>query len=116
MIENALTEIGVKNVEVIYSNKDIEDLPSWDKVASCRIYKLHGDYKRGNVKNTIAEVNKLDSLIAKDFQYIIDRHGLIVIGYSGRDEGVMNHLFKRKAIDYPIYWQYRKAIPTDPCL
>lgn len=113
LIERALVEIGISNFDVIYSDEDLKQKPSWDKESTCRIYKLHGDYQRGNVKNTISEVRKLTSLIAKDFQYIIDRHGLIVLGYSGRDEGIMNHFLKRKPDDYPIYWQYRKAIPTD---
>jgi hypothetical protein len=105
LIEKAVDELGVK-YDVIYSDDVLSHSRSWDKIDSCRIYKLHGDYKAGKVRNTYKELESLDPKIAEDFQYIIDRHGLIVIGYSGRDEGVMKHFIDRKPDAYPFYWQY----------
>jgi hypothetical protein len=105
LIEKAVDELGVK-YDVIYSDDVLSHSRSWDKIDSCRIYKLHGDYKAGKVSITYKELESLDPKIAEDFQYIIDRHGLIVIGYSGRDEGVMKHFIDRKPDAYPFYWQY----------
>ena len=99
--------------DVIYSDDILLGTKSWDKVETCRIYKLHGDYKIGKVRNTVTELKDLDPFISDDFQYIIDRHGLIVIGYSGRDEGIMNHFLERKPYAYPFYWQYRKTSPKE---
>lgn len=107
LVEKALEEMNL-DYDVIYSDDILSATKSWDKVETCRVYKLHGDYNTGKVRNTITELRELDPLIAEDFQYIIDRHGLIVIGYAGRDEGVMNHFLKRKPYAYPFYWQYRK--------
>jgi len=90
LIEKALDEMSL-DYDVIYSDDILSETKSWDKVKTCRLYKLHGDYKIGRVRNTINELKKLDTLISEDFQYIINRHGLIVTGYAGRDEGVMNH-------------------------
>jgi len=110
-LEKALDELDI-DYDVIFSDDILDKTKSWDKVKECRIYKLHGDYKTGKVRNTLSELKTLEPKIAEDFQYIIDRHGLIVIGYSGRDEGVMQHLLQRKPYSYPIYWQFRK-MPTD---
>jgi hypothetical protein len=112
LIEKALDELNL-DYDVIYSDDILLGTKSWDKVETCRIYKLHGDYKTGRIRNTITELKALDPIIADDFQYIIDRHGLIVIGYSGRDEGVMNHFLKRKPYSYPFYWQYRNQPPQN---
>lgn len=93
LIEKALDELGV-GYDVIFSDHILAGSKSWDKVKTCRIYKMHGDYKTGKVKNTINELKQLDPGMSDDFQYIIDRHGLIVIGYAGRDEGIMAHFLK----------------------
>ena len=106
LIEKSLDEYGI-NYDVIFSDDILEKSKSWDKVTQCRVYKLHGDYKAGGLRNTDSELKSLDQLIGEDFQYIIDRHGMIVIGYSGRDAGVMEHILKRKPYAYPIYWQIR---------
>lgn len=106
LIEKSLDEYGI-NYDVIFSDDILEKSKSWDKVTQCRVYKLHGDYKAGGLRNTDSELKTLDPSMSEDFQYIIDRHGMIVIGYSGRDAGVMEHILKRKPYAYPIYWQIR---------
>ena len=105
LLEKALEEYNIE-FDTIYSDDVLESTKSWDKVTKCRIYKLHGDYKAGKIRNTSQELKKLDQKISEDFQYIIDRHGLIVVGYAGRDEAIMNHLHKRNPFHYPVYWQY----------
>jgi hypothetical protein len=105
LIEKALDDINI-DYDVIYTDDILEKSKSWDKVNHCRIYKLHGDYKSGGIRNTYNELKSLDKKIADDFQYIIDRHGLIVIGYAGRDEGILRHFMDRYPYSYPFYWQY----------
>lgn len=110
LIEKALDELGI-DYDVIFSDDILAGSKSWDKVKTCRIYKMHGDYKTGKVKNTINELKQVDPGMSDDFQYIIDRHGLVVIGYAGRDEGIMTHFLKRKPFHYPFYWQYVNRPP-----
>ncbi|MDP8202318.1 MAG: SIR2 family protein [Candidatus Tenebribacter burtonii] len=106
LIEKALDEINI-DYDVIFSDDILEKTKSWDKVKTCRIYKLHGDYKTGKIRNTVKELETLDRKISDDFQYIIDRHGIVVIGYAGRDKAIMDHFMIRKPYAYPFYWQYR---------
>lgn len=107
LTEKALEEYGI-DYDVMFSDDILAKSKSWDKVHQCRIYKLHGDYKVGAIKNTDSELKYLDSKMGEDFQYIIDRHGIIFVGYSGRDVGVMNHILNRNPYPYPIYWQYKE--------
>ena len=56
------------------------------------IIKLHGDFKYGDLKNTEEELREQDETFRKKLiEYLGDKH-LIVIGYSGRDQSLMNAL------------------------
>ncbi len=112
LLEKALDELNVP-YDVIFSDDILRASKSWDKVKTCRIYKLHGDYKTGRIRNTIPELERLDPAICEDFKYIIDRHGLVVIGYAGRDKGVMECFADRKPYHYPFYWQYVSKPPNN---
>ena len=58
------------------------------------IIKLHGDFKYGDLKNTTDELqNQDDVLRSKMIEYLSDKN-LIVIGYSGRDNSLMESLKK----------------------
>lgn len=113
LIEKALDELGINDYDVISNDDQLNESYSWDKVNTCRIYKLHGDYRSGKIRNTIEEVKELSPAISEDFQYIINRHGMITIGYAGRDEGVMGHFLNRAPFPYPFYWQYKTYPSTD---
>lgn len=73
--------------------------------------KLHGDFRSQQLKNTTDELRQQDQRLR---QVLVDecrRGGLIVAGYSGRDDSVMDVL--EEALDrdgaYPfgLYWLHR---------
>lgn len=80
--------------------------------SNCWILKLHGDYKRLNIKNTNKELEKLEDNIEKEFQEILDRFGIVMVGYSGSDRGVMT-CFKKRDSKYTLYWLARDKINDD---
>lgn len=56
------------------------------------VIKLHGDFKYGEIKNTEEELKSQDAVFRqKMIEYLADKH-LIVFGYSGRDQSIMNTL------------------------
>jgi NAD-dependent SIR2 family protein deacetylase len=56
------------------------------------LVKLHGDYKFGPLKNTSPELQRQDETFRqKLIDYLNDKH-LIVFGYSGRDDSVLEAL------------------------
>lgn len=72
------------------------------------LVKLHGDFQSRRLKNTADELVKQDERLRRCLIETCKRFGIIVIGYSGRDNSVMEAL--EQAIDegrgYPsgLFW------------
>ncbi|HZR34783.1 MAG TPA: SIR2 family protein [Nevskia sp.] len=54
--------------------------------------KLHGDYQSIELKNTAGELKSQDSRMRSVLSNACGRFGLVVVGYSGRDDSVMEAL------------------------
>lgn len=72
------------------------------------VVKLHGDYQSVELKNTDDELQSQDASLRLVLTESLRRFGLVVAGYSGRDESVMKALFDvlHEPHRYPggIYW------------
>jgi hypothetical protein len=111
LIEKALDLEGLNDkYSVISTNDQARNSDSWDKVEFCRVYKIHGDKDQGPIRNSPKELEKLDEYLERDFQELINRHGVIILGYAGEDEGVIRCFERREYHRYPIYWQYRTDV------
>jgi hypothetical protein len=75
--------------------------------------KIHGDYQSVELKNTPDELASQDREMRNVFTTACGRFGLIVVGYSGRDQSVMNAMMDalRTPGPYPagIVWACRSA-------
>jgi hypothetical protein len=60
--------------------------------ASPVLVKLHGDYRYDKLQNTEEELKSLDDELRKYLLQACKENGLVVVGYSGRDESVMSSL------------------------
>jgi hypothetical protein len=84
------------------------------------IGKMHGDFQSRRLKNTSQELQSQDFEIRRAFTESCRRYGLIVVGYSGRDESIMAAL--EEAIDgghgYPggLFWFQRVDSPLFPAV
>lgn len=56
------------------------------------LLKLHGDFKESRLKNTTAELRRQYETLRAALIECAYRFGLIVVGYSGRDDSVMESL------------------------
>jgi len=81
------------------------------------IVKLHGDFQSRSLKNTATELRAPDVTLRHSLVEACGRYGLIVVGYSGRDESVMDALEAAigEGSGYPagLFWLHR---PDYPCL
>ncbi|MFD0913895.1 SIR2 family protein [Methylophilus luteus] len=72
------------------------------------LVKLHGDYQSTQIKNTASELAQQDQRLLEVFKTTLEMHGLIVVGYSGRDHSIMNALSSvlESKSHFPngIYW------------
>ncbi|HHT9124617.1 MAG TPA: SIR2 family protein [Candidatus Brocadiia bacterium] len=107
LMEKALDAIEVK-YDVVSSPAELKVLKAREH-SPCRVLKLHGDYQSGEIKNTEKELVRLEPKIEKEFKEILNRYGIVVIGYSGQDEGVMRCLEKRNS-KYTLYWLKKENI------
>lgn len=75
------------------------------------IVKLHGDYLYDNLRNTAAETGAkaLDEAMKDALQQTVEEYGLVVVGYSGEDESIMNPLIEADLSEYGIYWCTRDS-------
>lgn len=55
-------------------------------------FKIHGDFRSRRLKNTTDELREQDQQLRTALVDACRRYGLIVAGYSGRDDSVMNAL------------------------
>ena len=83
-IEHSLDDAGLRGkYSVITDGKQVLTSKPWIHVENCRVYKVHGTIEQGEIKNTKKDLEKLDRDLEKDFLDIIERHGVIVLGYAG---------------------------------
>jgi len=77
-----------------------------------KIIKLHGDFLYDNIKNTLKETDTLEINIKDKLLQFGREYGLIVFGYGGNDDSVMdvlNMMVKNKGFfPHGIYWCVRK--------
>ena len=77
--------------------------------------KLHGDFRSRRLKNTNEELQEQDRTLRKVLIQSSERHGMVVAGYSGRDDSIMDALWQ--AVQQPgafpsgLFWLYRGEGP-----
>src|SRR5579872_5930626 len=75
--------------------------------------KLHGDFRYQSLKNLAADLQKQDAELAKCLVSACNRFGLVVSGYSGRDESVMQELTRALSGTNPfphgLFWTVMKG-------
>lgn len=73
--------------------------------------KLHGDFRSRRLKNTADELRQQDAALRQQFVDACHRNGLVVAGYSGRDDSIMDTL--EAALAHPnafpggLFWLHR---------
>jgi tetratricopeptide (TPR) repeat protein len=75
------------------------------------IVKLHGDYRYDNLRNTDPETGEdgLGDGMKDALQQTVEEYGLVVVGYSGGDDSIMDPLIEADLSEYGIYWCTRDA-------
>ena len=80
--------------------------------------KLHGDFRSRRLKNTTDELRQQDAQLGAQLEDNCSRHGLIVAGYSGRDDSIMDvfevAIAKADAFPGGLFWLHRGEAPPLP--
>jgi SIR2-like domain len=105
LLEHALQARGIEPV-VIASDADLDAAVPREH-AGCIVLKPHGDYLRQTIRNTPEELAQLDPGLTAELTQIFDRYGIVVLGYSGSDEGISTLLRARRS-RYGLWWVARR--------
>jgi NAD-dependent SIR2 family protein deacetylase len=76
--------------------------------------KLHGDFQSRRLKNTADELREQDGQLRQMLTDSCKRYGLVVVGYSGRDESVMLALSEaavQGGFPQGLFWIHRGPEP-----
>lgn len=112
-----LVEIAIRQIDLAFpinviSSVNAQALSQINKSYSS-IYKLHGDYRYDKLKNTSSELQKLEKEIEDQFNYRLQNKGLLVIGYSGSDDSIMEfferHISDSNFLNKGLYWTTMKG-------
>ena len=110
LIEQALQQVGL-SVQVIANDDDLKHSDPLIHCKQFRVYKPHGTLGVGRLRNTPADLDKLSPRMERELVKILRDHGLIVLGYAGADESILNVFKQRKQQFYPTFWLNPSAPP-----
>lgn len=100
--EALLFYFGIK--PKVYSHNEVAQYIRYNSVTP-NIIKLHGDYQFENIKNLRNETRSLSENMRRKFSEALTMQDLVVIGYSGADESIMNVLSQiQEESKFSLYW------------
>jgi len=102
-LEKALEEIKIK-AQVISNDEDLTHCEPLIHCKDFRIYKPHGTLGKGAIRNTPKDLEKLSPQMEEELVKVLSEHGVIVLGYSGRDNGIIKVFNRRNHNYYPLFW------------
>lgn len=118
VIEQAYAHITNKSLPTYHLEGSYAALEALNNEQFPFYAKIHGDFKYQKLKNLADDLINNDKEIQKCFVASCSRYGLVVSGYSGRDNNVMN-MFRESFIQpnaYPLglFWTVidEKNIPN----
>jgi len=112
VIETAYAAVSGKNLSAFHLEGSYAALAALNAERFPLYAKVHGDFRYQSIKNLTEDLLNNDREIQKCFLAASTRYGLVVSGYSGRDDNVMSML--RDAMDqnnaFPqgIFWTVPK--------
>ena len=112
LLEQALAARGVQPV-VVSDDATLGAAPSREH-APVFIVKAHGDYMQETIRNTTEELSELPADLTDELRLIVDRHGLLVLGWRGSDQALSEIIRGRSPSRYGVWWLSRSETLAEP--
>src|SRR5206468_6858734 len=90
LMEEAIRSLPAENrpnLQVVAHDRSAQDLNPLD--SDLKVVKLHGDFLFSDISNTEQQTKDLRRYMREGLELFLRVGGLIVVGYSGRDESIM---------------------------
>lgn len=108
VIERSFSEVSGKNLSAFHLEGSYAALEALNAERFPIYAKIHGDFRYQSIKNLSEDLIKNDEEIQKCFLAASNRYGVIVCGYSGRDDNVMamfrEALNQNNAFPHGLFW------------
>lgn len=108
VIERAYSEVSGRNLTAYHLEGSYAALDALNAGRFPIYAKIHGDVRYQSIKNISADLIDNDKKIKDCFHAAASRYGLVISGYSGRDENVMRMLHEainqHNAFPAGIFW------------
>jgi|GEM_PF-1425257 len=85
-----------------------------DQAEAIHLVYLHGSVHRRDQAATKADIDKIKQRNATILAPVLERHGVIVLGYSGWDDALVEALAACGRFDNRLYWCGREPNPLAP--
>lgn len=109
LIEGALRELAIE--PTVISNDDALAGAVPLIHSGCTLIKLHGDFLDSRIKNTEDELSSYSPGITSLLDEVLDRFGVVVVGWSGEWDTALRSAFLRApSRRYPMYWASRGGV------
>ncbi len=117
VIETAYSAVTGKNISCFHLEGSYAALDALNAERFPLYAKVHGDFRYRNIKNLTEDLRHNDEEIQKCFLASATRFGLIVSGYSGRDDNVLS-MFREavqqnNAFSNGLFWTVPKVSDVD---
>lgn len=113
VVEKAFAEVASKPIAAFHIEGSYAANAALNNDQFPAYVKLHGDFRYKSLKNLEGDLQTQDAELAKCLVNACNRFGLVVAGYSGRDESVMRELHNALAGNNPfphgLYWTVMKG-------
>lgn len=127
LVEDAATVLCDAMSPVERPHLTVAALDSADRAERCLkendwplLAKLHGDYESSALKNTSDELRTQDERLRQVLIGAASRFGLVILGYSGRDQSVIEALQEasqaRSAFPSGLFWVLRPGSQLLPAV
>jgi tetratricopeptide (TPR) repeat protein len=112
-------QIALQSVNRLYLMSDMPELGIDDGILdeqpdAIHLVYLHGTIHRRSQAATDEEIQTLKHKNARILAPVLKRHGVIVIGYSGWDDAIVEALNACDQFDHRLFWCGRDADPLKP--
>lgn len=112
-------QLALQSVNRLYYMSDTPDLGVSDEIFddhtdAIHLVYLHGSVHRRAQAATDDEIRAVKEKNAQTLSPVLKRRGVIVLGYSGWDDAIVEALSRCEDFDYRLYWCGRAADPLSP--
>jgi len=107
LVETAINIIEPLKDYLVCSSANSSSIHNFSPNKPC-VCKLHGDFRYDTLQNTSAELKTLEDEIYNYWLKASSNKGLVIIGYSGNDDSVMNflesHIHEADFLSKGVFW------------